>query len=133
MNCIFCKIISGEIPAKKFYEDDEFIVILDAFPSSIGHSLVIPKAHVSDVLEMDEALVGGAFTLAAKIAKKIVPVLNCDGVNILQNNREAAGQTVHHFHVHVIPRYVGDHVTVRWETERSNDEETERIRVRLAE
>ena len=132
MNCIFCKIISGEIPARKLYEDDEFIAILDAFPSSLGHSLVIPKGHVSDVLEMDEALAGRAFALAAKIAKKMTSALGCSGVNILQNNREAAGQTVHHFHVHVIPRYMGDNVTIRWTTTKSNNEDAEKIREKLA-
>ena len=132
MSCIFCKIISGEIPANKLYEDDDFIVILDAYPSSAGHSLVIPKIHVEDVFEMDAALAGRAFALAAKIAKKARQGLECDGVNILQNNRKAAGQTVHHFHVHVIPRYVGDNVIIRWAPATPTDGEIEKICKKLA-
>jgi len=131
MSCIFCKIVNGEISARKLYENDEFIAILDAFPSSVGHSLVIPKAHVDDILEMDEALAGRAFALAAKIAKKMKPALNCDGINILQNNGEAAGQTVYHLHVHIIPRYADDNVAIKWGTAADNEDEIEGIRSKL--
>jgi len=131
MSCIFCKIISGEIPAKKIYEDDNFIAILDAFPSSAGHCLVIPKLHASDILEMEEALAGQAFEVAAKIAKKMKAALCCDGVNILQNNCDAAGQTVHHFHVHVIPRYINDNIIIKWKSAPLNDNEAERVKVKL--
>jgi len=132
MSCIFCKIVSGEVPAKKIFENDEFIAILDAFPSSMGHSLIIPKAHIPDVFEIDEDLAGRAFALAAKIAKKMKPALECDGVNILQNNREAAGQTVHHFHVHVIPRYADDNVAIKWKMAAADEGEAQRIQAKLA-
>ena len=127
MSCIFCKIVNGEIPAKKLYEDDEFIAILDAFPSSVGHTLIIPKTHVDDVFEIDENMAGRAFALAAMFAKKMRIELNCDGVNILQNNREAAGQTVHHFHVHVIPRYAKDNVAIKWSLAATDEHEAEKV------
>jgi len=132
MNCIFCKIISGEIPARKLYEDGEFIAILDAFPSGAGHSLIIPKAHVDDVLDMDDALAGRAFALASRLAKKVKAELDCEGVNILQNNREAAGQTVGHFHVHVIPRHPGDNVTIKWGTTKMHESEADEVSQRLS-
>ena len=104
-NCIFCKIASGEIPSNTIYEDDEFRVILDLAPASKGHSLILPKEHYADIYEIDAELAGRAMKLAKKLTMHMTKVLNCDGFNLLQNNHEVAGQTVFHFHMHLIPRY----------------------------
>ena len=107
-NCIFCKLANGDIPTNSIYEDDDFKVILDAAPATKGHALILPKNHFANIFEIDDEVAAKAFPLAKKIAKNMMDKLGCAGVNVLQNNGEAAGQTVHHFHVHVIPRYVDD-------------------------
>ncbi len=107
-NCIFCKISGGEIPSKTIYEDDEFRVILDISPATKGHALILPKEHYANIFEMPEQLAGKAMILAKKLAKHMTNVLKCDGLNIVQNNGEMAGQTVFHFHMHLIPRYKQD-------------------------
>ena len=107
-NCIFCKIINGEIPSNTIYEDDDFKVILDAGPASRGHSLILPKEHYANLFELDGEIAAKVLPLAKKLAAHMKDVLQCDGINVLQNNGEAAGQTVHHFHVHLIPRYEKD-------------------------
>ena len=107
-DCIFCKIANGEIPTNTVYEDADFRVILDANPSNPGHSLVLPKKHGKDIFELDAETVAKAHAVAKKTAEALKEAMNADGVNILQNNGEAAGQTVSHFHVHVIPRHKND-------------------------
>lgn len=104
-NCIFCKIIAGEIPSNTIYEDEEFKVVLDVSPASKGHALILPKNHYADLFEIDEEVAARAMKLAKKLATHMKEVLHCDGFNILQNNGEVAGQTIFHFHVHLIPRY----------------------------
>lgn len=106
-NCVFCKIISGEIPSHTIYEDDEFKVILDVSPATKGHALILPKKHYADIYEIEEETAGNAMKLAKRLASQMTKVLKCDGFNILQNNHEVAGQTVFHFHMHLIPRYPG--------------------------
>lgn len=105
LECIFCKIVAGEIPSNTIYEDDEFKVILDLAPAAKGHALILPKEHYADLYEIDEEVAGKAMKLAKKLATHMTDVLGCDGFNILQNNHEVAGQTVFHFHMHLIPRY----------------------------
>lgn len=107
-NCIFCKISGGEIPSKTIYEDEEFRVILDISPASKGHALIIPKEHYANLYEMPEDAAGRVMILAKKLAGHMTERLKCDGFNIVQNNGETAGQTVSHFHMHLIPRYAGD-------------------------
>ena len=111
-DCIFCKIANGEIPSNTIYEDNDFRVILDIAPANLGHCLILPKNHSANLYEMPAELVGKAHILAQKVAKAIKEATGCDGLNILQNNGEAAGQTVHHYHVHVVPRKNGDDVTM---------------------
>lgn len=106
-NCIFCKLASGEIPTNSIYEDDMFRVILDAAPASKGHALIIPKDHYANIYEIDTEVAGEAMKLAKKMAAHMTEKLSCDGFNLLQNNGEVAGQTVFHFHLHLIPRYKG--------------------------
>ena len=112
--CIFCKIANGEIPSATLYEDDEFRVILDLGPASKGHSLILPKEHAANLYELDEETAAKAIKVAKKVGEKLQKGLGCDGLNVLQNNGEAAGQTVMHFHVHLIPRYEGGEPMVVW-------------------
>lgn len=134
-DCIFCKIANGVIPAQALYEDEEFKVILDRGPASKGHALVLPKQHFDNIFSMDENYTGKVFTVAAKVARAIDEEFQCDGMNILQNNNEVAGQTVFHFHMHIIPRYKGDKVNLAWEPGEITDEQinsyAEAIRNRL--
>lgn len=107
-NCIFCKIAGGEIPAATLYEDENFRVILDLGPASKGHALILPKAHAANIYEISDELAAKAMILAKKMARVMTDALHCDGFNIVQNNGECAGQTVFHFHMHLIPRYKND-------------------------
>ena len=132
-NCIFCKIIRGEIPSNTIYEDDEFKVILDASPASKGHALILPKEHYADIYEIDEKTAGHAMQLAKKLAKHMTDVLKCDGFNIVQNNHEIAGQTVFHFHMHLIPRYEGDGVGLTWKPGELSDEVRDEILKKIKE
>ena len=103
-NCIFCKIAAGEIPSTTIYEDEDFRVILDIEPASKGHALILPKEHYANLYELDDALAAKALVVAKKVITQMTEVLGCDGYNVLQNNGAAAGQTVFHFHIHIIPR-----------------------------
>ena len=111
-NCIFCKIIEGEIPSVSVYEDEDFKAILDVAPSARGHVIILPKKHAANIFELPDEYVSKVMVVATKIAKAVKVTYHCDGVNILQNNGEAAGQTVFHLHVHVIPRFKGDTDTI---------------------
>ena len=102
-DCIFCKIASGEIPSGTLYEDEDFRVILDLGPATKGHALVIPKEHFSNLYELPPEWCAKAFVLAQRMAKRMTEKLSCDGFNLVQNNGEVAGQTVSHFHIHLIP------------------------------
>ena len=113
-NCIFCKLAGGEIPTATLYEDEDFRVILDANPAAKGHALIIPKEHYANLYELDDELAGKGLVLAKKMITKLTDILGCDGYNIVQNNGEAAGQTVFHFHMHLIPRFKDDGVGVTW-------------------
>ena len=113
-DCIFCKIANGEIPSKTLYEDDSFRVILDISPASKGHAIILPKNHASNIYELSNEDAGKIMIVAKKVATVLKEVLSCDGMNILQNNGETAGQTVFHLHVHLIPRYKNDDVTIHW-------------------
>ena len=107
-NCIFCKIVKGEIPADKVYEDENFIAFQALYQVSQGHTLIIPKEHSKDILEMSPALGGQVFKLSQKIGLAVMNALQADGFNIGVNTKEAAGQAVFHTHIHIIPRYKND-------------------------
>ena len=121
-DCIFCKIANGEIPSATLYEDEDFRVILDLGPASKGHALILPKAHAANIYEISDEMAAKAMVLAKKMATKMTDALGCDGFNIVQNNGEQAGQTVFHFHMHLIPRYKGDNVGIAWEPGTLTDE-----------
>ena len=126
-DCIFCKIIKGEIPSYSVYEDENFKVILDRFPSSLGHTLIITKKHYDNIYKLDAAVSEKLYPLAVQMANMLKHALNCDGINILQNNESAAGQTVDHFHLHVIPRYENDSVNINWRAKDPTGEEFENM------
>ena len=126
-NCIFCKIANGEIPAATLYEDENFRVILDLGPASKGHALILPKSHAANIYELSDEMAAKAMILAKHMAARLRDGLNCDGFNIVQNNGEIAGQTVFHFHMHLIPRYEGDQVGLTWKPGELTDEMKEEI------
>ena len=130
-NCIFCKIANGEIPSATLYEDEDFRVILDLGPATKGHALILPKAHAANIYELPDETAGKAMILAKHMAAKIKDGLHCDGFNIVQNNGEIAGQTVFHFHMHLIPRYEGDQVGLTWKPGELTDEMKEEILSRV--
>lgn len=123
-NCIFCKIANGEIPSVTLYEDEDFRVILDLGPASKGHALILPKEHAANLYELPDELASKAMIVAKKVGTVLAKGLKCDGLNVVQNNGEAAGQTVFHFHMHLIPRYEGDQEQVKltWEPGKLTDE-----------
>ena len=122
-NCIFCKIAAGEIPSETVYEDEQFRAILDLGPASAGHTLILPKAHFKDVTEISDEYAANVLKVAAKLGKAMKKGLGCEGFNLVQNNGEAAGQTVMHFHMHVIPRYEGGPAMVSWTPGKASPEE----------
>lgn len=127
-NCIFCKIAVGEIPSKTLYEDEQFRVILDLGPAAKGHALILPKEHYANIYEIPDEAAGAAMKLAKKMAGIMTEKLNCDGFNIVQNNGVVAGQTVFHFHMHLIPRYEDDGQTIGWKAGEPSQEELEEIK-----
>ena len=125
--CIFCKIANGEIPSAAIYEDEDFRVILDLGPASEGHALILPKNHFKDICELDAQTAAKVLPLAAKIGAAMKVSLGCAGFNLVQNNGAAAGQTVHHFHMHIIPRYEGGPSMVTWEPHTADSEKLAQI------
>lgn len=121
-DCLFCKLANGVFPTNSIYEDEEFNVILDICPATKGHALVLPKSHCDNALDADSELLGKAINVAAKTGNAIKKALGCDGINIVQNNGEAAGQTVFHLHFHVIPRYTDDNLGINWVPGTDTDE-----------
>lgn len=111
-NCVFCKIISGEFSSYTLYEDDDFKVIFDINPATYGHALLITKNHYKNLFELDDKVATKALVIAKKVATVLSNELKCDGFNLLQNNEEIAGQTIFHFHIHLIPRYKDDNVSL---------------------
>jgi histidine triad (HIT) family protein len=130
-DCIFCKIANGEIPSKTIYEDDNFRVILDMGPATRGHALVIPKEHADNLYELPEEAAAGVLPVAKKVAAKMKENLQCDGLNLVQNNGEIAGQTVMHFHLHMIPRYKKDGQKIEWVPGEISQEELEAVRQQI--
>lgn len=130
-SCIFCKIARGEIASSTIYEDDEFRVILDLGPASKGHALILPKKHFADVCALDEATAARVLPLGAKIGKAMKKELGCTGFNLVQNNGVSAGQTVFHFHMHIIPRYEDGPEMVSWTPGQAAPEELREIAERL--
>ncbi len=109
-NCIFCKIVKGDIPSFTVYEDDYFKAILDIAPASPGHTLILPKKHAKDIFELQEEEAKRLYPVVKQLATRIKEAVGAEGINIIQNNGEVAGQSVGHFHIHIVPRKQGDNV-----------------------
>ncbi|MCM1089228.1 MAG: HIT family protein [Muribaculum sp.] len=130
-DCIFCKIAGGEIPSKTIYEDELFRVILDLGPATKGHALIIPKEHADNLFELPAETAARVLPTAQKVAILMKDKLQCDGLNLVQNNGELAGQTVMHFHMHMIPRYEGDGQKLGWVAGKPSQEELEAIKEQI--
>jgi len=120
-DCIFCKIITGEFDSHCIYEDELFKVILDKFPASKGHALILTKAHYENMYELGEREARALGAVMVKISKLLIEKLGCDGLNVLQNNGSCAGQVVMHYHMHLIPRYKDDGIVMKWVTGNDSD------------
>lgn len=132
-DCIFCKIANGEIPSKTLYQDENFRVILDLGPATRGHALILPKAHYANLYELPEDTAAAAMKLAKRMAGTMTEKLRADGLNLVQNNGETAGQTVMHFHLHLIPRYKDDGQHILWKPNTVSKEELEEIQKQITE
>ena len=126
-DCIFCKLANGDIPTRTLYEDSDFRVFMDASPATKGHCLIVPKQHFDNLETIDDEVSAKIMPLARKIMKLLKEKLNCKGLNLVQNNGELAGQTVFHFHMHVIPRYEDDNQKIGWNPKAPSDEELDGI------
>lgn len=132
-DCIFCKIAAGEIPSETLYEDERFRVILDLGPATKGHALILPKDHAANLYELPDEMAAEAMKLAKKMALLLKSKLHCDGLNLVQNNGETAGQTVSHFHLHLIPRYKEDGQKINWVPSEPSKEELKAVRKEITE
>ena len=132
-DCIFCKIANGEISSKTIYEDEKFRVILDLGPATRGHALILPKEHAADLYELPDETASAVFVLAKKMAVRMKEKLHCEGMNLVQNNGEAAGQTVSHFHIHLIPRYLNDGQKIGWIPGSPSQEELEDVKTLITD
>ncbi|MCI9075457.1 MAG: HIT family protein [Dorea sp.] len=132
-DCIFCKIANGEIPSATLYEDERFRVILDLGPASKGHALILPKEHYPNLYELPDELAEKVILLAKKMIVKMTKALDCDGFNVVQNNGAPAGQTVFHFHMHLIPRYENDDAGFGWNTGELSEADKEDILAKMRE
>lgn len=130
-NCIFCKIAAGQIPSATVYEDDDFRAILDIAPAHKGHTIILPKKHADNIFSLDDEVTAKVFPVAKKVSQAVKDTLGCDGVNILQNNGTAAGQSVFHLHVHVVPRYEGDGILPVWPQGSYEDGEAAALAARI--
>ena len=113
-DCIFCKIVAGELPSQRVDEDEHTVAFMDISPATPGHALVIPRRHAKDLLEIEPGELAATATAAQRLAGRIVSALGADGVNLLNSCGAPAWQTVFHFHIHVIPRYADDPLRLPW-------------------
>ncbi len=132
-DCLFCKIILGEIPSQKIFEDSSYYAFLDIFPATSGHTLVIPKAHHEDIHSIDGDLYAGLAKTAKKVADLLQVKLDSEGTSIFQMNRESGWQTVFHIHMHVIPRWKDDGLHKPWDIKSADPTELARLRKLITE
>lgn len=125
--CVFCEIIRGNIPSFKVYEDDHVLAILDISQATYGHTLVMPKAHYANIFDIPQSELEKVIDVAKKVALSVKERLSCDGVNILNNCGEAAGQSVNHFHIHVIPRYDNDDLKIEFTEHKMTQDEFKKL------
>ena len=132
-DCVFCKMVAGQIPVTKIYEDEVVLAFLDIGPVSDGHTLVIPRQHFEKLHDCPVELLAQVGSRLGKIAKAVAAAMNSDGYNLLCNNGRAAGQFVEHLHFHIIPRNTGDGVFDRWPAYKYQDGKIEAIAARICE
>ena len=130
-DCIFCKIATGEISSRALYEDHDFKVILDLEPATKGHALILPKSHADNLYELPDEIAEKVLKLAKQMAVNMTEKLDADGFNLVQNNGTVAGQTVHHFHMHLIPRYADDGQDINWEKSQPSSEELDAVKEQI--
>jgi histidine triad (HIT) family protein len=131
-DCIFCKLANGEIPTNSLYEDDVVNVIFDLGPASSGHVLILPKNHFDNIYSIDDETIAHVSKVAVKVANALHDALGCEGLNVVQNNGSIAGQTIYHFHVHLIPRYTDDTVNITWEPGEATDAQIAQLKEKIA-
>lgn len=135
MDCLFCKIAAKEIPSEVVYEDEKIIAFLDIYPTSFGHTLVIPKQHYENVLDADSDVFGPILSVVQKIGRAQVDSLGVKGFNVIVNNGKDAGQVIPHLHIHIIPRREGDGFThwhgPKYESDAQMKEYAEKIRQQI--
>ena len=133
MDCIFCSIVSGNIPAMKIYEDNQTLSFMDINPGNPGHLLVIPKLHYRNIFDIPPETAGNIMEVGAKLAGVIREVLNPDGLNLFQSSEAAAFQSVFHFHLHLLPRWEGDSLLLPWKPKPGNMDDIRNIAAQLQE
>ncbi len=132
-NCVFCKIIAGEIPSKKVYEDESVLAFLDINPANVGHTLIIPKNHYPTIISIPEDDLYNLSKVVRKLSAAMRETMNADGLNVFQANGSVAGQLIPHLHFHLIPRFKDDGIAFGWPKKQAGDEEMEDVRKKLAE
>jgi len=130
-NCVFCRIVSGELPASRVYEDENTLVIMDIQSVNPGHMLVLVKPHRANVYALEDELAGAAMRTAARMARAVKKAFGCEGVTLLQANEPAGAQTVFHFHIHVLPRWEGDGMALAWPAKNPPRGALEEMAIRL--
>ena len=130
-DCVFCRIVRGELAASKVYEDDDTLVIMDIQSVNPGHMLVLSKPHRSNIYALEDTLAGALFRTAARMARTVKQELGCEGVTLLQTNEIAGNQTVFHFHIHVLPRWTDDGMALSWPAKNPPRKALEEMAVRL--
>lgn len=130
--CIFCKIVAGDIPCFKLYEDEHTLAFMDINPANRGHALAIPKKHAPDLFESSDETLAATVATAKKIAKAVQSTVNPDGLNLVQANGPGAAQSVFHLHLHVIPRFTGDELKLNWGIDAGDMDEIKALGERIA-
>jgi histidine triad (HIT) family protein len=131
-DCIFCKIVKGEIPCAKVFEDDKVIAFLDISPANKGHALIVTKKHYETLLDVPDDILCDIMAKAKKLARAMSSALGNEGFNILMNNKKVAGQLVPHAHMHIIPRFEGDRVKLEWSHEKYAGKEIDEFKDKIA-
>jgi histidine triad (HIT) family protein len=126
-DCLFCKLVAGDIPSRRIYEDGDFIAFLDIFPANRGHTLVIPRAHFDDIHSMSAENYGALASRAKVVADLLADKLGSEGTTIFQMNKSAGWQTVFHAHMHVIPRWHDDALHKPWDIAPATDSDLEKL------
>ena len=124
-DCIFCKIVSGEIPATKLYENEKVLSFLDIYPAAKGHALVIPKKHCKTLIDVPHEDLKEVALVVQKIGAAIMKALDCEGFNVIQSNHESAGQVIPHVHFHIVPRNPSDGLEMKWGKKEQDRKELE--------